>query len=106
MVSYIVVAVGVREGTFHRNRRVAQKISVVPPDPSGAQVRGPLLEGWNGRWECVKAEDKIRRGIWGGYGTVQVQVCLLSSLSMSYPPFSLLPSIIYHLSYLTAKIPH
>ncbi len=70
----MVEAVGVRDGTFSFNRRVAEALSIVPADPAGAQIRQPLQTGWNGRWQAVQEDDQIRRGLWGGYAKVHVQV--------------------------------
>ena len=96
-VAYRVEAVGVREGILHRNRRVAEAISVVPADPTGAQMKQLLEAGWNGRWQAVQEEDKIRRGLWGGYAKVHVQVCSNCWFHCCVDPDGVLIAILYSL---------
>ncbi|KAL4247580.1 Arrestin domain-containing protein [Abortiporus biennis] len=74
MVGYVVEVVGVRSGMFKLNRRLTRPISLVPPDPIGAQIRHVLQMGdWGGSWTMVKKQDNIRRGLWGPLSHVMME---------------------------------
>ncbi|KAI0783740.1 hypothetical protein C8Q75DRAFT_725345 [Abortiporus biennis] len=74
MVGYVVEVVGVRSGMFKLNRRLTRPISLVPPDPIGAQIRHVLQMGdWGGSWTTVKKQDNIRRGLWGPLSHVMME---------------------------------
>ena len=83
LISYMIEAVGVRQGTFTRNRRIAQSISIIPPDPTGAQFRQLLQSTWQGPWQSIQEQDQIRRGLWGAYAKV--------SLHLSFPALDVWP---------------
>ncbi|KAI0774618.1 hypothetical protein BD413DRAFT_535211 [Trametes elegans] len=77
-VSYRVVAVGARPGALRLNRRVKAALAVVPRDAgTGLRAReriGVLGIGEEGAWRTEFKEEKIRKGLWGDYATVQVKL--------------------------------
>ncbi|KAJ3481968.1 hypothetical protein NLI96_g7293 [Meripilus lineatus] len=75
-VSYVIEAVGVRQGLLSRNRRVSRPFAVVPPDPAGLEIRKSLLSGWSGPLKTVTKSDKMRRGVWGSYAESKIELVL------------------------------
>lgn len=73
-VSYFIEAVGVRSGLLSRNRRVSKPFAVVPPDPTGLELRKSLLSGWSGPLNTISKSKNIRRGIWGSYAEIKAEV--------------------------------
>lgn len=75
-VSYFVEIVGTREGMLHRNRRVRVAFPVLPPDYQGAVVNKSLRTRIPYPTKTTDVHKEIRRGIFGGYANVTLQVCL------------------------------
>ncbi|RPD67560.1 hypothetical protein L226DRAFT_529885 [Lentinus tigrinus ALCF2SS1-7] len=72
-VLYELTAVGVRPGAFQFNRRLRMPLAVVPKDTMGGKLRDSMASlGWR-KGEKV---EKIRKGLWGDYSTVQVELLL------------------------------
>ncbi|KAI0783742.1 hypothetical protein C8Q75DRAFT_725249, partial [Abortiporus biennis] len=88
-VGYSVEAVGVRQGVLHLNRRIERPFSVVAPDSAGSPTRNALLVGWLGDWNTIERSDKIRRGLWGGYADVRMELKLPSV--NTFPIFTQIP---------------
>ncbi|KAI0650969.1 hypothetical protein C8Q79DRAFT_1007179 [Trametes meyenii] len=78
-IRYAVTAVGVRPGALHVNRRARVTLALVPKDLVGLSVRerlSALGDGQISQWRTESKEEKIRRGLWGDYSTVQVQLSI------------------------------
>ena len=97
-VFYELSAVGVRPGTFQFNRKQRMPLAVVPKDEVGVQLRERIPSlGWR-KGEKV---EKIRKGLWGDYATVHVEVSISPSLRVhrtyksaaSVPRHTCLPSV-------------
>ena len=79
-LKYSLTAVGVRQGLFHLNRNVRMPLAVVPKDSVGIRELEKLPTSASGHaYEFIPMrtlckEDKIRRGLWGDYATVRVEV--------------------------------
>jgi len=73
-VGYSIEAVGVRPGKFIFNRRVMKPFPVVAPDAAGAGIKRSLTPMWCGDWTSIKRSDNIRRGLWGGYSNVKMEL--------------------------------
>ncbi|KAH9854832.1 hypothetical protein C2E23DRAFT_901776 [Lenzites betulinus] len=95
-IRYAVTAVGVRPGALHFNRRISVPLVVVPADHAGVVVREKLgaIAASGGTYERSAAykEEKIRRGLWGDYSTVQVHL-FLAGIPV-YPLYTPIPFII------------
>ncbi|RPD67562.1 hypothetical protein L226DRAFT_529889 [Lentinus tigrinus ALCF2SS1-7] len=88
-VLYELAAVGVRPGMFQFNRRLRMPLAVVPKDTMGGRLRDSMSSlGWR-KGEKV---EKIRKGLWGDYSTVQVEL-LLTDMPV-LPLFTDIPFII------------
>ena len=74
-VAYFIEVVGVRPGFLTSNRRVMRPFAVVPNDPTGLSLRETLQAGWTGKRDTTRRTGSIRRGIWGGYADVKMEVC-------------------------------
>ncbi|KAI0355530.1 hypothetical protein OH77DRAFT_1425040 [Trametes cingulata] len=96
-IMYSVTAVGVRPGAFHFNRRVRQPLALVQKaDGAGIKAREELATlastGAEPTWRTGSQEEKIRRGLWGDYATVEVR-CLIPDIS-PLPLFVPIPFVI------------
>ncbi|KAI8989923.1 hypothetical protein BD414DRAFT_460256 [Trametes punicea] len=94
-VRYSLTAVGTRPGTFHFNRRVRVPLAIVQKDTAGVRVREKLQDmtvGLGYPWRTMRREEKIRRGLWGDYATVQVQL-MIPDLTV-HPLFAPIPFVI------------
>ncbi|KAI0641603.1 hypothetical protein C8Q79DRAFT_919106 [Trametes meyenii] len=94
-VRYSVTAVGVRPGALQFNRRVRVPLALVQKDEDAHQARAKftaLAAGDEGRWRTDFKEEKIRRGLWGDYATVQVQLSIPDTPNL--PLFVPIPFII------------
>lgn len=80
-VGYFVEIVGTREGMLHRNRRKRVAFPVLPPDLQGAMINKNLRNRVPYPTRTTDVHKEIRRGIWGGYANVTLQVSTLSSAS-------------------------
>ncbi|KAH9884968.1 hypothetical protein C8Q73DRAFT_347945 [Cubamyces lactineus] len=94
-IKYSLTAVGVRQGFFHLNRNVRMPLAVVPKDSVGIRELEKLPTSTSGHaYEYVPMrtlwkEDKIRRGLWGDYATVRVELSI-ADLAV-YPLFVPIP---------------
>lgn len=79
-IAYFVEAVGVRKGMLTSNRRSMRPFAVVPNDPVGATLRAALQAGWRGQFDTHRRCEKIRKGIWGGYANVEIEVRCITKL--------------------------
>ncbi|KZT12732.1 uncharacterized protein LAESUDRAFT_639836, partial [Laetiporus sulphureus 93-53] len=73
-IRYFVEIIGVRPGALRTNFRSQHPLAVVSPDPVGAQVRTGLRSGWNGPWKVITENKRIRRGFWGEFADVSVEL--------------------------------
>ena len=96
VVGYFVEAVGVRKGILVNNRRIVKPLAVVPNDPSGAVLRESLQVGWTGVFDTVERFEKIRKGLWGGYADVKIEV--------GRPELYHMDSLSHHLSFVSSKL--
>ncbi|KAJ7647811.1 hypothetical protein FB45DRAFT_894523 [Roridomyces roridus] len=91
-ISYSLEVVGER-GLFRFNRRIYQVFSVLPAaSQDQVLVAESLRQGWDGQWADVKAEERLRQGIWGGYSHAYFTISLPSvpSIPVYTPiPFSI-----------------
>lgn len=71
-VGYTVALVGKRP-RLRLNRRVLSPFPVLPHHAQGAGIRSALNMpgGWSGDWTKIRRQNKIRRGLWGEYATVE-----------------------------------
>ncbi|TBU42929.1 hypothetical protein BD309DRAFT_961800 [Dichomitus squalens] len=72
-VRYSVTAVGVRKGLFHFNKRHRVPLAVLPKDDRGALMKEAYVTTG---WKTFTKEEKIRRGLWGEYSTVHVELAI------------------------------
>ncbi|KAH9854831.1 hypothetical protein C2E23DRAFT_893725 [Lenzites betulinus] len=95
-IRYALTAVGVRPGALQFNRRISVPLVVVPADHAGVAVREKLTataaSGGTYEWNAAYKEEKIRRGLWGEYSTVQVHL-FLPAIPV-YPLYTPIPFII------------
>ncbi|KAI0364608.1 hypothetical protein BV20DRAFT_974262 [Pilatotrama ljubarskyi] len=96
-VMYSVTAVGVRPGAFSLNRRVRQPLAIIPKeDGHGVRAREQLATLAATRvepsWRTQRQEEKMRRGLWGDYSTVEVR-CSIPMIH-PLPPFVPIPFVI------------
>ncbi|KAI0355529.1 hypothetical protein OH77DRAFT_1521078 [Trametes cingulata] len=97
VIMYSVTAVGVRPGTFHFNRRVRQPLVLVQKDDgAGIKAKEQLAALASRRaeptWRTWLQEEKIRRGLWGDYATVEAR-CSIPDIS-PLPLFVPIPFVI------------
>ncbi|KAH9939408.1 uncharacterized protein BXZ73DRAFT_99613 [Epithele typhae] len=72
-VRYSVTAVGVRRGILHVNKRQCVPLTVIPTDTVGASIK---RKNATHSWRTYSKDERIRRGLWGAYSTVSVQLSL------------------------------
>ena len=70
-VRYSVAAVGVRKGALTLNKKHLIPLPILPRDDAGAAVKDAYASYG---WKTFTAEDKIRKGLWGDYSKVHVEV--------------------------------
>ncbi|KAM5536525.1 hypothetical protein V8D89_009802 [Ganoderma adspersum] len=88
-VKYSVCAVGARKGRLTPNRRHRVPFPVLPIDELGTSVR---KAGETQGWKRFANEDSIRKGLWGDYSKVHVELALPDIPVL--PLFSDIPYII------------
>ncbi|KAI0691288.1 hypothetical protein C8T65DRAFT_670562 [Cerioporus squamosus] len=91
-VRYALSAVGVRKGVLNFNRKYYIPIAVLPKDELGAKIREnaePEVRGWK---KHVR-EERIRKGLWGEYAKVKVELSLPDIPVL--PLFSAIPYIVH-----------
>lgn len=93
MVGYSVEAVGVRKGFLHANRRAVHAFPALPGDLEGMQNRALLRGGWVGPWKSIERTKQIRRGLWGAYSSVRVEMKIPEIKTL--PLFTNIPVIIH-----------
>ncbi|KAI0832909.1 hypothetical protein BC628DRAFT_1335882 [Trametes gibbosa] len=95
-IGYAVIAVGVRPGALRLNRRVHAAFPLVPKDTPGVSLREKLslmaVTGEDVNWRSEAKEEKIRRGLWGDYSTVQAELKI--PRLTTYPLFTPIPFVI------------
>ncbi|PIL33882.1 hypothetical protein GSI_03588 [Ganoderma sinense ZZ0214-1] len=72
-VRYSLAAVGVRKGALTPNKRHRVPLAVLPRDGAGAALKA--AHATHG-WKRFAKEDSIRRGLWGEYSKVHVELSL------------------------------
>jgi len=70
-ISYFIEAVGNRKGTFKRDHRLGQALTVLGPDPFGASLRGSLSTL---PWEERTASEDVRLYFWQEYSSIKVNL--------------------------------
>ncbi|PIL28281.1 hypothetical protein GSI_09569 [Ganoderma sinense ZZ0214-1] len=88
-VKYSVCAVGARKGRLTANRRHRVPFPVLPIDEVGTSVRQAAATTG---WKRFDKEESIRRGLWGDYSKVKVELALADIPVL--PLFSDIPYII------------
>jgi hypothetical protein len=85
-VRYYVKVVGVRSGELRRNIRITVNLPFLPLDPNPLPPQVHLPQ-WVGEWASYRKSKSMRKGILGGYGKVDTELCLsfVSSLQVQYP---------------------
>ena len=74
-IRYSLTAVGVRKGALNLNKRHRIPLAVLPRDETGAALKA---EHATHGWKSFTKEDSIRRGLWGDYSKVHVEVSVLT----------------------------
>lgn len=77
-VGYAIEAVGERPG-LHFNRKAHLAFPVIPHNGQGAALRSTLSGGWAGPWKTLQQKGEIRRGLWGDYSNVLVNVSVYAA---------------------------
>lgn len=72
-VAYSIEVVGTRSG-LHFNKRIQRPLALLPPDQKGAELSRQLRSGWTGPWRTVRFTRSVRKGIWGSYSHVTMNV--------------------------------
>ena len=70
-IRYSLTAVGVRKGALTLNKRHRVPLAVLPRDGLGAALKA---EHATHGWKSFTKSDSIRRGLWGDYSKVHVEV--------------------------------
>ncbi|KAI9059985.1 hypothetical protein FKP32DRAFT_1595731 [Trametes sanguinea] len=96
-IQYALTAVAVRPGTFNRNRRVRVPIALVQADRREyVEMRDRLLRvgaaGEDVPWRTWRAEENVRKGLWGDYGSVKVRLMIPELPAL--PLFAPIPFVI------------
>ncbi|KAI0658706.1 hypothetical protein C8Q70DRAFT_1054840 [Cubamyces menziesii] len=76
-IRYTLVAVCVKPGAVQRYQRVYVPLAVAGKDTTGVAAREKLsaiAAGAQGLWRVHHAEENIRKGLWGDYATVEVDL--------------------------------
>ena len=77
-IRYALTAVGVRKGLLSLNKRHCHPLAVVPKDQLGKRLKADLaVHGW----KTFSKEERIRKGLWGEYSKVTVEVRLAFCLT-------------------------
>ncbi len=74
-VRYSLSAVGVRKGLLNLNKRHVVPLAILPKDELGAELKA--AHATHG-WKTFQKEDRIRKGLWGDYSKVHVEVRVVS----------------------------
>lgn len=98
-IRYGIAIVGKRPGVLRHNQRITKGFPVLPPDPSGAELREALQRGWTGPWRTSVDKKQIRKGLWGDHSEVEMTVsyCFFHG-SLSHTHKSLCYSLCYQIS--------
>ncbi|KAI0737846.1 hypothetical protein C8Q80DRAFT_1114565 [Daedaleopsis nitida] len=99
-VRYSLTAVGVRKGLLTLNKRHRVPLAVLPQDEIGAKIRA---KGDMHGWRTFRKEERIRKGFWGEYSKVEVELALPNIPVL--PLFSTIPYTI-HVRTTSAPLPH
>ncbi|KAI0802071.1 hypothetical protein BC629DRAFT_1284933 [Irpex lacteus] len=91
-IRYGIAIVGKRPGVLRHNQRITKGFPVLPPDPSGAELREALQRGWTGSWRTLMDKKQIRKGLWGDHSEVEMTLVIpdIAALPLFSPiPFTL-----------------
>ncbi|KAJ3474845.1 hypothetical protein NLI96_g12225 [Meripilus lineatus] len=88
-ISYFVEVVGVRPSMFSMNIREKRSFNVVPRDPAGLLIRAALESGFVGPTKTITSDMHIRKGMWGKYSRVNMELTLPAL--PSFPLFTKIP---------------
>lgn len=97
MIRYSVSAVGARKGLFTPNKKHRVPLAVLPRDTAGAEIRA---ENATHTMKTTSKEDHIRKGLWGDYSKVRVELALPDIAVL--PLFSDIP---YAITVITTSAP-
>ncbi|KAI0793699.1 hypothetical protein C8Q74DRAFT_1445288 [Fomes fomentarius] len=75
-IRYGLTAVGVRKGVLNANRKHVVPLAVVPQDAVGLRVKEGSGRGVVHGWRTKRKEERIRKGLWGDYAKVEVEISL------------------------------
>lgn len=73
-IRYALTAVGVRKGLLNFDRKYVTPLAVLPKDDIGVRVKEGSERGEVHAWRTQKKEERIRKGLWGDYAKVEVEV--------------------------------
>ena len=71
-IRYSLNAVGVRKGLLNLNKRHCVPLAIFPRDELGVEIKSKSSK-WLG-WKPFSKEEMMRKGFWGDYSKVTVQV--------------------------------
>ncbi|KAI0800098.1 hypothetical protein C8Q74DRAFT_1214134 [Fomes fomentarius] len=97
MIRYSVSAVGARKGVFTPNKKHRVPLAVLPRDTVGAEIRA---EHATHAMKTTSKEDHIRKGLWGEYSKVRVELAL-----PDIPVLPLFSDIPYAITVITTSAP-
>ncbi|KAH9939405.1 uncharacterized protein BXZ73DRAFT_89051 [Epithele typhae] len=96
-VRYSITAVGVRKGRMNVNKQHCVPLTVVPKDDIGVSLK---RESATHGWKTFSNEQRIRKGFWGDYSKVLVELKI-----PSIPVFPLSSTIPYTIIVTTTSPP-
>jgi hypothetical protein len=74
-ISYSIEAVGGRTGSFSPIWRTGHVFPLIPAaTEQEIAAQKHLLSGWTGAWSTFTAGLNVRRGLWGDYSRVDIEV--------------------------------
>ncbi|RPD67563.1 hypothetical protein L226DRAFT_499814 [Lentinus tigrinus ALCF2SS1-7] len=91
-IRYALTAVGVRKGLLNFNKKYYTPIAVLPRDDVGAKIREDAQREVR-PWKKYEREERIRKGLWGDYAKVKVELSLPDIPVL--PLFSAIPYTVY-----------
>lgn len=68
-----------RKGVLNANRKHVVPLAVVPQDAVGLRVKEGSGRGVVHGWRTKRKEERIRKGLWGDYAKVEVEVGRISA---------------------------
>jgi hypothetical protein len=85
-VRYYIKAVGIRSGMFRKNIGTTVNLPFLPFDNSALPPQVENLPSWKGLWKWHTNVEKMRRGLWGGYGRVETEVRVRNTANTQFTP--------------------